>query len=449
MKPPYRFSRRGFLRSSALASAAIAVGPARILRAAEAARPVNVAFLGLGERAKALLPECLSRGGNVVALCDPDARQLAAPAALAGSPRLYDDYRKLLREAKDIDAIVIATPDHWHAPLCRAALRAGKHVYCEKPLTRTIGEARELRTLARRSTVATQLGNQGSAFATLRRSIELVKAGALGQIAEVHTWMKASTSPASPDPTGADPIPAELNWDLWLGPAPVRPYKERLYHPARWRYWYDFGSGRLGDFACHGFNLPMRALDLGHPERVDFDAPQVSSHRYYSGSNVRLHFPARGRLAPVTLHWHDGEGTVPAALIAPLLAVYKKQPPSGCLLVGERGFIYATIWGENAIIQLAGEPRPRGVLEHEATKDVPTTLPRTGNHMEEWLQACLGRGRTFSDFEIGGRLTEISLVGALALRTGRAIAWDGEKMRIPGASETAAFVHSEDRKFWL
>jgi hypothetical protein len=449
MKPPHRFTRRKFLRSSALAAAGAAVAPSLVLRAAEASRPVNVAFLGLGERAKALLPECLAHGGHVVALCDPDERQLAAPAALAGSPRVYDDYRKLLREAKDIDAVVIATPDHWHAPLCRAAMRAGKHVYCEKPLTRTIGEARELRVLARRSPVVTQLGNQGSAFATLRRSVELAQAGALGQITEVHTWMKA-VPPSNPaDPVDADPIPAGFNWDLWLGPAPVRPYKERLYHPGRWRNWYDFGSGRLGDFACHGFNLPMRALELGHPDRIEFEAPRVSHQRYFSGTNVRLHFPARGRLAPVTLYWHDGESGVPAARLEPLLAVYKKPPFSGCLLVGERGFIYATIWGENAIIQLAGEPRPRGVLEHEATKDVPVTLPRTANHMAEWLQACRGRGRTFSDFEVGGHLTELSLVGALALRVGRAIDWDGERMRVPGADDAAAFVHAEDRKQWL
>lgn len=449
MPPTGPITRRRFLRSSALAATGAAVGSAMVLRAADASRPVNVAFLGLGERAKALLPECLAHGGNVVALCDPDVRQLAAPAAKVGSPRVYDDYRKLLREAKDIDALVIATPDHWHAPLCRAALRAGKHVYCEKPLTRTIGEARELRALARRSAVVTQLGNQGSAFATLRRSIELVQAGVLGRVTEVHTWMKASASGSPPDPAGADPIPDGFNWDLWLGPAPVRPFKERLYHPGRWRSWYDFGSGRLGDFACHGFNLPVRALGLGYPDRIEFTAPRTSPDRYFGGSNVRLHFPARGALAPVTLYWHDGEGGVPPARLEPLLAIYKKPPPSGCMLVGERGFIHATIWGENAIIQLAGEARPRGVLEHEATRNVPVTLPRTTNHMAEWLQACQGRGQTFSDFETGGHLTEISLVGALALRVGRDIAWDGEKMRIPGTNDAAVLVHAEDRKQWL
>jgi predicted dehydrogenase len=449
MPPLRRLPRRRFLQSSAIALAATAVGATRTVRAASTTRPVHVAFIGLGRRAESLLPECLAYGGKVVALCDPDERQLVGPAAQVGAPRLYDDYRTLLRESKDIDAVVIATPDHWHAPLCRAALRAGKHVYCEKPLTRTIAEARELQALARRSPVVTQLGNQGSAFATLRRSIELVRAGALGRISEVHTWMKAGTANPAHDPAGADPIPAGFNWDLWLGPAPVRPYREGVYHPARWRYWYDFGSGRLGDFGCHGFNLPMRALDLVHPERIEFDAPHVSPHRYISGTGVRLHFPARGRLAPLVLHWHDGEGTVPSSRLDPLLAVYKKTPPSGCLLVGERGFIHATIWGENAVIQLNGETRPRGVLEHEATKHVPVSLPRVANHMEEWLHACLGRGRTFSDFEVGGRLTEISLAGTIALRVGRAVAWDGAKMCIPGLTAADRLVRNEDRPQWL
>jgi predicted dehydrogenase len=449
MKPIRGLTRRTFLRSSALAVAGAAAGPGLNLLAAEASRPVNVAFLGLGERAKALLPECLAHGGRVVALCDPDERQLVAPAALAGSPRVYDDYRKLLREAQDIEAVVIATPDHWHAPLCRAAMRAGKHVYCEKPLTRTIGEARELRALVRRSPVVTQLGNQGSATASLRRCIELVQAGVLGQVREVHTWIRAGNATAAAEPTGEDPVPAGFNWDLWLGPAPLRPYKEKLYHPLRWRYWYDFGSGRLGDFACHGFNLPQRALGLGHPQRVEFEAARVSTTRYFSGSDVRLFFPARGRLAPVTLHWHDGLGTVPPALLEPVTAGQKNPPFSGCLLVGERGYIHATIWGEKAVLQLKGEPRPRGVMEHEAAQAVAVTLPRTENHMREWLEACQGRGQTFSDFEIGGHLTEISLVGALALRLRRAIDWDGEKMRVPGANDAAAFVRTPDREKWL
>jgi predicted dehydrogenase len=354
-----------------------------------------------------------------------------------------------LREAKDIDAVVIATPDHWHAPLCRAAMRAGKHVYCEKPLTRTLGEARELRALARRSPVVTQLGNQGSASVSLRRSVELVQAGLLGQVREVHTWIRASGTAAAAEPTGEDPVPAGFNWDLWLGPAQPRPYKEKLYHPVRWRNWYDFGSGRLGDFACHGFNLPQRALALGHPQRVEFDAARVSASRYFSGSDVRLLFPARERLAPVTLHWHDGLGTVPPALLEPLMVGQKNPPFSGCLLVGERGYLHATIWGEKAVLQLKGESRPRGVLEHEAAQAVPVSLPRTENHMAEWLEACRGHGRTFSDFEVGGHLTELSLVGALALRVGRAIDWDGEKMRIPGADDAAAFVHAQDRQQWL
>lgn len=452
-----RISRRDLIKAGTGGMCALALGAPAVLAARAERNKPRIAFIGLGGRgSKAVLPDCLQHGGKVVALCDVDRRQLEAASRIVTEaglkpPRLYEDYRKLLDQGAEIDAVVIATPDHWHAPLCTAFIKAGKHVYCEKPLTRTIGEARALRELARSSPVVTQLGNQGSAFATLRRSVELVKAGVLGQVRDAHAWIGSPPmrALAAADIEGEDPAPQGFKWDFWLGPAKPRPYKTKIYHPGSWRRWYDFGSGRLGDFGCHGFNLPMRALDLAHPERVEFDAERAGGNAYPLSARVRLHFARRGELDPMTIHWHDGVYRPDEKIMNELLAVYKKPPFSGCMLLGENGWIYATCWGENAIIKLKDEARPRGVLDHEATRSIEQSLPRTANHMLEWLQACQGQGKTFSDFDTGGRLTELSLAGVLALRLGRAIAWDGDKMAVAGAPEAERLIHEPWRKRWM
>ena len=454
MKTSTTINRRQFLGRAALAAAGALVEHGLSARAAGAKPGLRIAFVGLGGRAQALVQECLQYGGNIVALCDVDQRQLATPVKTigktGGTPRLLSDYRRLLDAAPDYDAVVIATPDHWHAPLCRAFMQAGKHVYCEKPLTRTVGEARALRELAGRSRVVTQLGNQGSAAATLRRSVEVIKAGALGQVREAHVWFSSSrTTPVAENMQVADPIPDGFNWDMWCGPSPLLPFKQDIFHPAKWRRWWAFGSGTLGDFGCHGFNLPMRALELGWPERVDVELTEASSERYIQGIHASLQFPARGQLAPFTLHWYDGSRLPAGEVLTEVLAVYKKTPTSGCLLRGDNGQLYADVWGKGGVIKLRDEPRLHGVLTHEATKQVPQSLPRTENHMNEWLQACLGRGRTFSDFEVGGRLTEIVLASALAVRLGRGIAWQGEAMAVAGAPEAAPFIRPDYRTKWL
>jgi predicted dehydrogenase len=448
------FTRRRFLGRSALAVAGALTLRAPAARAAATKQGLRVAFVGTGNRSHALLQECLQYGGNIVALCDVDERQLAAPVKITGKkgvkPRLLSDYRKLLDDASSFDAVVIATPDHWHAPLCRAFMQAGKHVYCEKPLTRTVGEARALRELARKSKVVTQLGNQGSAAPTLRRSVEIIQAGALGKVHEAHIWFTGSRpTTVAPNMQVADPVPAGFDWDFWCGPSPLRPYKEGIFHPRNWRRWWAFGSGTLGDFGCHGFNLPMRALDLSWPDRVEVELVEPSSERYLQGIHTRLHFPARGALAPFTLHWYDGDRALPTDALNDVLAVYKQPPQTGCLLIGDGGTLYADVWGKGGVLKLRGEPRLHGVLTHEATKNIPQSLPRTENHMDEWLQACLGRGKTFSDFDTGGKLTEIVLANALAVRLGRAIAWQGETMTVAGAPEAGKFIHPDYRTKWL
>jgi predicted dehydrogenase len=324
-------------------------------------------------------------------------------------------------------------------------MKVGKHVYCEKPLTHRVAEARQLRELARSSRVVTQLGNQGSASISARRCIEIIKAGALGQIRNIYQWGIGVTANEGSAP-GEDPVPPGFNWDLWVGPSAMRPYKKDVYHPFRWRGWFDFGNGGLADFCCHDINMPMRALDLSYPDRVVLnikDGKQLADK-----AAVEFHFPARGDLAPLVLYW-QGNGKPPAEVIQPLVDVYKDKVPTGLMIVGEKGCIYTSHWNTNGLILLKGEPRLIDVTRHSGTKNIPETLPRVRSHEQEWIDACRGKGQTFSPFEIGGKLTEIGLAGIVAIRTGKTLEWDGDKMQARNAPEAARFIHSQYRTRWL
>ena len=451
-------SRRGFLKMSAAGVAAAAMSRPLILPGASptstaANSKLNLALVGCGGQGRGVMRGLLSNGANLVALCDPDQEMIdraRADALKSGGEatkgaKAYEDYRKLLDDASNFDAVLVATPDHWHAPLCKAFIKAGKHVYCEKPLTHSVAEARELRELARASNVVTQMGNQGSASESLRRCTEIIRAGALGQVREIYQWGIGVTANEG-SAEGEDPVPQGFNWDLWVGPSAMRPFKKDIYHPFRWRSWFDFGNGGLADFCCHAINLPMRALDLGYPEKIVVnmeDGKQVSGK-----AAVEYHFPARGNLVPLTLHW-QGSGTPPAEVLQPMTDVYKDKVPTGLLIVGEKGCIYTSHWNTGGLIRLEGEPRLQDVLHHEATEAIPRTLPRTANHGQEWIDACRGLGKTFSDFDTGGKLTEIGLAGIVGIRAGKSLDWDGEKMEAKNAPEAARFVHSEYRTKWL
>jgi predicted dehydrogenase len=457
-RSPSRSSRRSFLAASGAALGAAALSPPLVLLGAApsstaANNRLNLALVGCGGQGRGDMRGMLSRGVNLVALCDPDPDQIAIARADARSAgggatkdaKAYDDYRKLLDHAASFDAVLIGTPDHWHAPLCKAFMAAGKHVYCEKPLTHSVAEARELRELARKSKVATQMGNQGSASASLRRSTEVIRAGALGQIRKIYHW-GIGVEANEGRPSGEDPVPAGFNWDLWVGPSAMRPFKRETYHPARWRGWFDFGNGGLADFCCHAINLPMRALDLGYPERLVVNP--VEEQRKAGKAAVEFHFPARGDLQPVTLHW-QGNRRPPVPVIQRLIDIYGDRVPDGLMILGEKGCIYTSHWNTGGLICLEGEPRLTDILRHPGTKDIPQSLPRVNGHDQEWIDACRGQGKTFSDFDVGGKLTEIGLSGVVALRTGKSVDWDGEKMRAANAPEAGRFVHTEWRTKWL
>ena len=456
--PSPEVSRRLFLRQSALAaSGALVTGPL-ILRGAPdstaANRRFTLAVVGCGGQGRSDLKNLLAAGATLVALCDVDPAQIEKARAEAlkvggeatTAAKAYADYRRLLDDAASFDGVLIATPDHWHAPLCAAFMRAGKHVYCEKPLAHSLAEVRSLRELSRQSRVVTQMGNQGSASASLRRCTELIRAGVLGQIREIRHWGVGVVAQEG-CATGEDPVPAGFNWDFWVGPAALRPYKQDVYHPYKWRDWFDLGNGGLADICCHAMNLPMRALDLSYPSRLVVN-PQGDAERPDKAA-VEFHFPARGRLAPLVLHW-QGKGLPSAEVLEPLTEVYKDKLPKGGLMVfGEKGILYTSHWNTNGLIRLNGEPRLTDVTRHAATRDIPETLPRIKGHELEWVRACQGEVKAFSDFETGGLLTEIGLAGVVALRAGRSLEWDGAKMQATNAPEAAKFVRGEQRRKWL
>jgi len=438
-------SRRAFLRSAS----SLLVLPSGVIRG-ETVKKLSLGFIGMGGQIQGHVARLLQLGHQVTAFCDVDERQIEASrqrhgAAVSGAAS-YRDYRELLEREKSLDAVVIATPDHWHAPICRAAIRAGKHVYCEKPLTHTIAEARTLRELSRGAAVVTQTGNQGSSSGNLRRSIELIQAGFLGEIHDIHVWHPAHGWPSGEDrPAQGDPVPAGLDWDFWLGTAPARDYKHGLYHPAKWRGWYDFGNGSLGDFCCHGFNMPVRALKLDYPERIDIRGEGLGKESFATACTVTYHFPSREARGPVRLHFHTGGHLPPEDVTAALRSTFGSLPRTGCLLLGEKGQLQSGLWNSECYIKLHDDAKFTGEGNHPATKAVPLSLPRVKGHLEEWVDAIQGGPKVFADFDLGGHLTEIGLAGIVALRLQKSIPWDGVNMKVPGLPEADAFIRKKDR----
>jgi len=444
-------SRRAFLKSTAAAGSLLAL-PGGWLRGQQP-KPggkLSVAFIGMGGQIQGHVSQMLHLGHHVAALCDVDAAQIAASQKRHGEgvarAAAYQDYRLLLEKEKSVDAVVIATPDHWHAPICRAAMQAGKHVYCEKPLTHTIAEARQLRELSKSANVITQTGNQGSASGNLRRSMELIAADFFGAITEIHAWHPAHSWPSGVErPDGSDVPPQGLDWDFWLGPAPVRPYKSGIYHPAKWRGWYDFGNGSLGDFCCHAFNLPVRALRLDYPTEIDISGTGLGKESFAQACTVRYLFPARDGRGPVRLNFYSGGDLPPEEITAGVKESFGSLPRTGCLLIGAKGQLQSGLWNSDCYVRLNGDKRFTGADNHPEAKKIPQSLPRVKGHIHEWADACLGGPKVFSDFDFGGHLTEIGLAGIVALRLQKKIAWDGPKMEVPGLPEAGKFIRKADR----
>ncbi|MEI7901350.1 MAG: Gfo/Idh/MocA family oxidoreductase [bacterium] len=450
-----RMGRRCFMghvvKTAAASLAMPLILPSRARGGESANGKLNIACIGLGNQIQGLMRDAASQGQNIVALCDVDTGRIAATRQGQGAPvekaTAYEDYRHLLEKEKSVDAVIIATPDHWHAKICTAAIQAGKHVYCEKPLTHTVGEARALGALAKRSSVVTQTGNQGSASENFRRSMELIQAGVFGEIKQVHMWHPPHGWPNGVNrQPGEDPVPAGLDWNAWIGPAPMRPYKSGQYHQVNWRGWYDFGGGSLADFCCHAFSMPVRALELDYPEKISVSGKQMGMESFPVSCQVRFQFPASGKRGPVEIFFYSGGEMPPAEVTAGLSETFGNVGGTGCILVGQKGNLSAGLWNDACYVKMEGEPKFRGADKHEAAKAIPQTLPRaSGSHVREWVDACKGGPPTFSPFVIGGHITEIGAAGVIALRANHEIKWNGAAMTSPGFPEADAMVRPQSR----
>lgn len=457
-KPPPRVSsRRDFLKLSALAAAGFAF--ARPGRAAPSGprprrsegRHLNVALIGTSGRAQNTIRDFLQiEAANVVALCDVDPARLTRGVELASpkfpDARRYLDYRKLLDTEKELDAVVITTPDHMHAPIALLAMSRGLHVFCEKPLARTVAEARWMRDFARQSGVVTQMGTQSSATTPLRRAVEIVRSGVLGQVRAVHIWTDRSAR--LPKTAATHEAPAGMAWDTWLGVAPVQPFSSHL-HPFRWRWWRDFGAGPLGDMGCHLTNLAYRALDLSAPSEIDASVGEpLAAGLFPASAKIDYRFAARGALGPMTLSWYEG-GLLPDPALLDSFGIARQfgsVTQNNKLIIGEKGILY----GEQ-YIKLHGEERFNGITKHPACLAVPQTLPRNADqgtlgHYREWVDACQGRGTTFAGFDVAAGQTEMVLLGTVAAKLGRKIRWDSATMSIPGEPSAAALIRPAYRE---
>jgi predicted dehydrogenase len=433
-------SRRSFLRNSAAGSAAALASS--IYVSESSAKPsrlllegLNVACIGTANRAAEDVSGVMSE--NIVAIVDVDANYLNRAKAMLTEkkslePRCYADYREMLMaEGDKIDAVVIGTTDHHHAPAAIRAIRAGKHVYCEKPLSHTVFESRLLAKAAAEKGVATQLGTQIHASDNYRRVVEIIQAGVIGDVTEVHVWVGKGWG-GGERAAKSDPVPPTLSWDLWLGPAPERPYVNGDYHPANWRRWWDFGQGTLGDMACHFMDLPFWALNLHHPTRCEASGPPVHAETCPLGLVVKYDFPARGSMPALQLTWYDGN-------LIPKKIHDQAVPANGVMFIGKEGMMFAD-YSKYKLFpgdKFAGFKPP--------AKSIPDSI----GHHAEWIKACKDGSPTTCNFDYSGALTESVLLGNVSYRIGKPIEWDAENLVAKNAPDEAAkYINKQYRSGW-
>jgi predicted dehydrogenase len=468
------FSRRKFLRNSSLAAGSFFIVPRHVLGRGfvPPSDKLNIAGIGCGGKARVNLPYAYNSGSdNIVALCDVDDRMAVESRKQWPNAPYYKDYRDLLdKENKHIDAVIVTTPDHMHAAIAMAAMQMGKHVYCEKPLTHDIYEARMLTLAAEKYKVVTQMGNQGSSGDDTRRVETWIQSGLIGDVHTVHVWTNRPVWPQGiPTPTGSFDIPTELNWDLWLGTAPKRDYNP-IYLPAIWRGWVDFGTGSLGDMGCHFIDVPYRALKLRYPVSVEcsvgsvytgFFKEAVYTDSYPPSSITYIHFPEREGMIPVQLIWYDG-GMKPRRPDELLPDEEMEGVDGGIIFEGTKGKLMAGLFG--------GKPTLLPTSLMQQTDLPPSKFPFVDGgppgHQQQWVKACKKGWGTYtsSSFDKSGPLAETVLMGTLAVRSynyaetdaqgkkkflGRKkLLWDGENMKITNFEPANQFVKRDYRAGW-
>jgi predicted dehydrogenase len=423
-------NRRQFIKHSAAATTgALLVGVRTRARQISPNEKLNIGMIGVANRAGDDLKEVA--GENIVALCDIDDNYLTAVKQKFPGAKTYNDFRRLL-DQQDIDAVVVGTPDHTHAVAAVAALRSGRHVYCEKPLARTISEARIITETARKLNRVTQIGTQIHAGSNYRRVVELVQSGAIGAVREVHVWV-AATYGGMELPKETVPVPANIHYDLWLGPVEYRPYSPE-YVPFKWRNWWAFGGGALADFGCHFMDLPHWALGLSHPVTVEpVEGPPVHPESTPPWLIVRYEYPARGEKPPVRLTWYHG-GKQPTLLSTEQSAKWK----SGVLFVGEKGQLLAD-YGRHALLP---------EKDFADFKPPAPFIKDSIGHHKEWIEACKAGGQTTCQFDYSGPLTEAALLGNVAYRVGRKLEWDWKQLKATNCAEAGQYLQHHYRKGW-
>ncbi|MCB9784199.1 MAG: Gfo/Idh/MocA family oxidoreductase [Candidatus Omnitrophica bacterium] len=437
-------NRRKFIQTTAIAGAASVAAPS-ILLAKNPNEKLNIAIIGAGGRGAANTSQMVSE--NIVALCDVNEANLNAAAEKFPKARKFNDFRRLYDEMQDFDAVVVSTCEHTHAFATLPALQLGKHVYCEKPLTYNIAETRRIREAAANAKVATQMGTQIHAGDNYRRVVELVQSGAIGPVTEVHVWVSRAWGWQSEEaakehndivsvrnrPENADPIPEFLKWNLWLGPAPERPFNNVYFPGPKWYRWWDFGNGTMSDLGSHWIDLPFWALKLDAPLTIEAEGPPPNPEIAPASMSVTYEYGQRGDLPPVRLSWYQGvdkpkiwkDGDIP-------------QWGNGVLFIGEKGMLLADYSNH----QLLPEDKFADFTPPEPW------IPKSLGHHAEWIHACKTGDPTTCHFEYAGMLTEANHLGNVAYRTGKKIEWDAKEMRVTNAPEAERFVRREYREGW-
>ena len=446
-KSPYanELSRRQFLNQATAAGLVTLAAPA-IVRGRNLNDKLNLAIIGAGGRGAANLKGVESE--NIVILCDVNQDGLNKAAARHTNAKQIVDFRKVFDHAKDFDAVVISTAEHTHAFATLPALQLGKHVYCEKPLTHNVWEARKIREAAAKAKVATQMGTQIHAGDNYRRVVELIQTGAIGNVTEAHVWVgrawgwhaTEAEAKAAGDivfvqnrPAKPDPVPAILNWDLWLGPAPQRPFNEVYFPGPKWYRWWDFGNGTMSDLGSHWIDLPWWALKLDHPLTIEASGPTPHPEIAPASMQVTYQYGKRGNLAPLQLTWYQG-------INKPQILKDGKIPNwgSGVLFVGDKGMLLSD-YNKHVLLpetQFADFKRP------------DPFIPKSLGHYAEWIHACKTGAPTTCNFEYAGWLTEANHLGNVAFRAGKKLEWDAKNLRATNAPEIEPMIHRKYRKGW-
>ena len=452
--PSSKFSRRQFLHHAGAGVALFNILPGRLLAGAEALSPnakLNVAGIGIGSRGGAVVGEVAGLGHNIVAVCDVDEKYAGKEFAKYPNAKRFKDYRVMLdKMGKEIDGVVIGTPDHTHAVIAMEAMRHGKHVYCEKPLAHSVHEVRELMAASHKYKVVTQLGNQGHSSGSIRRLCEWVWAGALGQVHTIHAGCDAFKNvycqiPNLPRIDERHEVPETLDYDLWVGPVQFRPYSP-LWVPWNWRGWMHFGGGVIGDWICHVLDPSFWALELDAPSTVQAETADYDLHKhgltYPPGTKITFEFPARKTRGPVKLVWHDGNAAIAKPKDFP---ADEKVPGTGAILFGDKGMI---VHGSHG----AGNCRllPDNLMEQYSGKNAPAEkIPRVKGHAWDWAEAIRTGRQAGSNFDYGGPLTQVALLGLVAIRfPGQTLRWDDKAMQFTNNNLANTYLRKPYRRGW-